>query len=381
MDDIDDPWHFPRPKLAEQYLNFFETGVSNALILFQRRRSGKTEFCLRDFAPLAEARDYTVAYVSFWQSRLAPTAVLLYAIEKSLERRSIGERVKQFLTTPVTKLKLSGELPGTKGVAEIELAEIDRKSNVDTLLYLADLLERAAKKAKGKYLLILDEAQELAAEPANESLVAALRTILDTNKRSIRVVFTGSSQEGLQRMFSSAAAPFFHFGTQIDLPVLGEDFVRHIARTFAKVSKRRINLSALTTAYQSLQANPFYLRKLTELILVQPTLSVSSALTVLRDKLAVEHGYPRLWESLKPVDRALVLWLTKGETQTFTQGARDFVAEVSGEADIKIHTVQSAIRRLVQGKVIRPLPSRGGYALEDSELGEWCLSLPLLPRR
>jgi hypothetical protein len=85
-----DPWHFQREALAQQYLAFFDTGVSNALILFQQRRYGKTEFCLSDLAPAAEAHGYAVVYASFWQARLAPTAVLLYALEKSLEKNLSG---------------------------------------------------------------------------------------------------------------------------------------------------------------------------------------------------------------------------------------------------------------------------------------------------
>ena len=55
-----DPWHFPRPQLAKQYLAFFDAGLSNAMILFQQRRFGKTEFCLYDLAPAAEANGYVV---------------------------------------------------------------------------------------------------------------------------------------------------------------------------------------------------------------------------------------------------------------------------------------------------------------------------------
>src|SRR3712207_6978267 len=55
---------------------------------------------------------------------------------------------RSFLTTPVTKVKLSGELPGTKGSAELELASADRKVTSDVLLYLADLFERDRKSTR-----------------------------------------------------------------------------------------------------------------------------------------------------------------------------------------------------------------------------------------
>ena len=58
-----DPWHFPRLPLAKQYLAFFDTGVSNALILFQQRRYGKTEFCLYDLVPAAEAQGQMIHFL------------------------------------------------------------------------------------------------------------------------------------------------------------------------------------------------------------------------------------------------------------------------------------------------------------------------------
>ena len=366
-----DPWHFPRPELARQYLEFFETNVSNALVLFQRRRFGKTEFCLHDLAPEAEARGYTVAYVSFWQSRLSPAAALIHSIEKSLDKRPLVERLRHLLTAPVTKLTLSGELGGAKAGAEVELANIPRRPPSDLLIYLGDLIERAAKKARSKYLLILDEAQELAENAANDSLVAALRTILDTNKQTVRVVFTGSSQEGLQRMFSSRKAPFFHFGTQIDLPQLGEAFVGHIGKAFNAASRRAIDPQALVKTYTALGQNPFYLRKLAEVMLVRPDLTIQNALSELRAKLAVEQGYPRIWESLKPLDRALLSWLAAGNTQAFTQEARRYLATRAGLPEVSIQVAQTAIRRLTKAQLVRGLPERGSYSPEDSEFSEW----------
>ena len=45
--------------------------------------------------------------------------------------------------------------------------------------------------------------------------MAALRASLDKRAERLRVVFTGSSREGLAAMFSARQAPFFHFATPI----------------------------------------------------------------------------------------------------------------------------------------------------------------------
>jgi uncharacterized protein len=362
-----DPWHFPREPLAQQYLAFFETGVSNAMILFQQRRYGKTEFCLYDLAPAAEAHGYTIVYASFWQARLAPTAILLHALEKSLEKKTLAVRLREFLTTPVTKLKISGELIGAKANAEIDLATVSPKENVELL----DLIQRVARRAKGRLLLILDEVQELAESAANDALVAALRTILDTQRRNAKVVFTGSSQMGLTRMFSSAQAPFFHFGTRIDLPPLDDAFVQHCAQAYRGVTHKSLPRAALTRAFHDLHCNPYYFRKLVELLLAQPAQPLKRAMENLLERIAEEEGYPRIWESLQTIDRAVLTWLARGPGSIFTKSARVFIGERTDEADVSIHTIQGALRRLISQNLVRASPGRGQYGLEDPEFGRW----------
>ena len=80
-----DPWHFERSALTERVLDVLTRGPVRALSLFAPRRAGKTEFLIRDLAPGAEARGHRVIYASFWQAPLSPLAVLLQALEKSLE--------------------------------------------------------------------------------------------------------------------------------------------------------------------------------------------------------------------------------------------------------------------------------------------------------
>jgi hypothetical protein len=107
---MSDLWHFPRPAVAAEFLTVFDAGAANTLSLFAPRRSGKTEFLRNDLAALAEKGDYRVVYVSFWKLPLAPAAALLHELYGALSRRALLERVADFWSTPVSKLKLSGEL-------------------------------------------------------------------------------------------------------------------------------------------------------------------------------------------------------------------------------------------------------------------------------
>lgn len=63
-----DIWHYPRTALAEQVMSLFNSGLSHALTFFAPRRKGKTEFLLKDIAPLAKEQGYQVFYFSFLDS-------------------------------------------------------------------------------------------------------------------------------------------------------------------------------------------------------------------------------------------------------------------------------------------------------------------------
>ena len=118
---MNNPWHFPRPAVADAFLAVFNARAANTISLFAPRRCGKTEFLRYDLAALAETNRYRVVYVSFWKLPLSPAAALLHELHGALSRRALLERVSDFWSTPVNKLKISGELAGAKGEIELDL--------------------------------------------------------------------------------------------------------------------------------------------------------------------------------------------------------------------------------------------------------------------
>jgi len=86
-----------------------------------------------------------------------------------------------------------------------------------------ELRDRFEKLLHGKtqVLLCLDEVQHLATDTRFEPLVSFLRTLIDEHREKLFVVYTGSSRDGLQRLFSRRKAPLFRSSSQIDLPPLG----------------------------------------------------------------------------------------------------------------------------------------------------------------
>lgn len=360
---IGDPWHFERSEFTERIFTLLANGPAQALTLFAPRRTGKTEFLLKDLAPLAEDGGHRVIYASFWQAPLSPLAVLLHALETSLRQGSFMDRVRSSATALAPRLKLSAPLPGAEVAAEVDLTALEGRPPGELLLHLDDLLERVSRRRKAT-ILLLDEVQELARAQGNASLVAALRTSLDKRAERLRAVFTGSSREGLAAMFSARQAPFFHFATPIVLPALGEPFVDHVLDTFEKVSQRTLRRSEMLSAFERLHANPYFFRVLIETMLHDPGLTVSSALEQVRDRLAVDLGYPRTWLALTAIQRAVAQGLAHGAKRPFGQPFRRALGVALGEDAPSAGRVQAALRRLER------------LGLADTQAGDWMLADP-----
>lgn len=367
-----DRWHYPRPELAGQYLDFFDTGLSNSLVLFAPRRFGKTEFLLQDLAPKAEQAGYSLAYIDFWQSQQAPLAVLLSSLEGLFSKKPFSERFHQLLTTPITKIKLSGSLAGSQGAAEIDLGQFDNKMSDDLLVYLGDLLNRLARRKK-PLLILMDEVQQLAVDARNEALVAALRSGMDRNKQKIKTISTGSSRDKLILMFSEKTAPFFHFSTQLDFPQLDKQFVQHILKIFRQVNRRRLDLDEACRVFDDIGNVPFYFRKVIEQMLADPDKNFSTALEFVRRQLPAEMGYPALWQRLKITDKMVleVLASGSGSGEIYTKNARSDIGKKLQTDLLSVQEVQGSIRRLTSKGIIFKSPQRGRYSFDDPELQQW----------
>ena len=86
-----------------------------------------------------------------------------------------------------------------------------RKSGT-TAADLGDLHDELKKSVSRKRatLILIDEAQNLA-DARHDSLAASLRAGLDIRKDAVKVIFTGSSEGALRRMFSRIRQPFYNW--------------------------------------------------------------------------------------------------------------------------------------------------------------------------
>ncbi len=284
-----------------------------------------------------------------------------------LKRGTFADRFRTTALALTPTLTLSAPLPGGQAQAELDLTTLNQTPPGELLLYVDDLLERLSKRRKATVLL-LDEVQELS-RGDNGPLVSSLRTSLDKRSSSLKAVFTGSSREGLQAMFSARQAPFFHFATPLDLPALGEPFVNHVLKVFKLNTKRQLDSKAMLDAHTQLHHNPYFFRSLIETLILDSTLTVDVALSRVRDRIALDLGYPKSWLTLNTVQRATALVLAMGESKPYSQKSRTAMSKHLQGTTPTSAQVQTALRRL--NKLGFADTYTGNWALDDPEFAHW----------
>ncbi|MDR2208456.1 MAG: hypothetical protein LBE22_05735, partial [Azoarcus sp.] len=272
-----DPWHFARTALAEQVIGMFDSGLSSALTFFAPRRMGKTEFLRKDITPVAEARGWCVFYFSFLDADSETAMAFIDALTAFSRGESWLARAGKMLGRVS---KVSGGAAGVQAGVEIRYGAQENIKGV---------IHRLATE-HDKVLLLLDEVQALA-KPAHTPVVAALRTALDMHKDQVKAIFTGSSREGLRRMFSQANAPFFHFGQNLPFPQLDQAFTNHLADVFEHITRRKLGKHALWQAFVDMGHVPQLCRALVERITLNQGLSLEQAQHALMQEVHQSRDY------------------------------------------------------------------------------------------
>lgn len=362
-----DPWHYPRETLAKQVLGMFESQLSNALVFFAPRRMGKTEFLRKDVMPLAEKKGWLVFYFSFLDVADHPAEELVKALLQYAEENNIIKN-KETFWSKISKISLKASAMSTGIDGSVEL---NKKPKKQLEYNFKELLAQIAKKSK--LLLLMDEIQMLA-EPKNASFMAAFRTVLDINKDLIKVIFTGSSQNGLRRMFSQSKAPFFHFGLNIDFPKLHQEFTDHLADMFQKVTQRTLDKKALWNAFESLEQVTQLGRLLVEKLALNPNLNIEDAQQQLMAEISNDRKYQEQWGSCSHLEQQLLIFIAKEQAGLFSVETREKLAQKLGVPELGTPTVQSALRTLNRKDLIR-IHDRSDYDVEDPNFKHWILTL------
>jgi uncharacterized protein len=362
--------HFARPQLAERYLApVLQFGV-RAVTLFAGRGIGKTAFIQQDLLPLARAQGFVCAYVDLWDCPEGPAAGIARALEAAAKGKTskLAARAKRLLPGILGELGAEVSALGQGAAVRVSLKakqEARDAEQGERMLDAFDALVAAA--AKRQIMLVLDEAQTLAA-PKHEALVRALRACFQRHDERIVRVFTGSSRMGLERMFRRSRAALFGQGGQVEtFPPLGEAFVRAIAGWFAeRTGGAELGEREAIKGFAKLHYSARLFRTAVESVLVGRAPNIASACQALvRDLLHDDVLKTRL-STLTDLQQLVLRLVWEEGRDLFGERNLDRLARTLGRK-IAPAQVQTALKRLERLELIYR-QEHGEYRIELPEL-------------
>lgn len=364
-------WYYPRTKLARQYMDILDTGITRRLTIFSPRRTGKTNFLVNDLAKEAEQRKRIVIYMSMWDNPDAPHQWLISTLTEAIHTISRKGKLKSLLTSTIQKLKIEGVTGLAKIGAEIEFTDQPKTATSDELSQLSLLFKTLHQLAKRRnILLLLDEIQHLSTANRFDSFTHNLRTSLDIYSDKIEVVFTGSSRSGLKNLFSDTRAPLYAFSDQIEFPVLDIKFIEFMKNVFKKVTRRNLDKNKAWDIFQKLDFNPYYMRMILQAMIIQVTDDIDCCYADVKENIALQLGYPEKWKNLRSLDRIVYLAITDN-LPIYAVDTLDYLSKQANK-NITTGQVQKSVDRLISQNLISQI-RRGEYLIENPGFKEWCL--------
>lgn len=371
-----DPFHYPRDELAKTFISLIGAGLSSSFTIFAPRRMGKTEFIISDLWPHAESDGYKVIYCNFWQNKDVPTLSLISAIEESNIPKTGVERLRKFGRRNIKSIELILQAGGVKAGVSADLTEFETSHK--SLAVLSRHVENLVKRHT-KIIFLLDEVQHLATDKKFSGLVSCVRTLFDTHSKVIKVVYTGSSREGLNRLFKDSKAPLFNSSSQQDLPMLEQDFIMFQLAAYKKATGRSFSQEEAWSLFTQMHRTPKDFRDfLTEcsggIVEEDEFLAFGEEFIHARPQ---DKNLDELFESLKAVDKILLRIISRGDSRAlFSEETLNNIAVELGIDVVKKHTVQNAIARLRDQGVLVQL-GRSDYEFEDAYLKSYVTNLVL----
>lgn len=363
--DLQNTWHYARPELAHKYLQLFEIGLVSARGLFARRRMGKTEFLKKDLMPAAISKGYLVVYSNLWDLEIDPATALITEFYKSFEQKGINKFLSRFKLS-INKIKATGKIPGV-GEGSLEADITTYKKITGTLLMEA---MQAFDKTKHQMILIIDEAQVLAYSE-NSHFAHALRAALDVRKERIKVIFAGSSESTLRRMFGVSSEPFYNWAPLEPFELLGKDFVAAMVEHLNTISKYPLSLKDALTAFTELKNTPGFFRQYIENYLIYPEVGSEAAIELTKNKIYSDKNFKPQWDALLPTDKVILSIIANDRVDVYGNTAQERLASELGIAEgVKKATIQNSLRRLSNKNIITKI-DHGTYQFEDDAFADW----------
>lgn len=322
-------WHHPRSDLAKNYLMILEHGAPT-MAIFAERRKGKTEFLTDDMTPLAISQGHRCCYVNFWEDRSNPVACIVNGVNRSL------------------KAELGSALRGWKKEISVNLGALQAKitKDADQSVQTANAALQYLLEPKGTILLQCDEIQHLATRPEFEDVTASLRTWIDSNKKRVRTIFTGSSQDNLNRLFRNSRAPFYNSASIVPFPDMGIEFVEFLANRFHYLSGRTLAAETIMPVFIEHHFSPAFIVELLQVMVRDGVYDIDDGIAHYYTLNPRNADSLQIWSSLSELDQAILKHFVHPDSGPIYH--KDRYHDLSQETGAKVTqgSVQASINRM-----------------------------------
>jgi uncharacterized protein len=353
-----------RPALAESYLALLRAQPGRPLAMFAPRRVGKTFFLDHDLAPAAKRAGILPVYADLWLQKSAPLDAINHALEEALDDVSVPRgRAARLAQTPIRKVGALG--------ASVDLgdAPVRRALPGAPELRLDALAVRLSQAAGRPVLLMLDEVQTLGDVAQGDKVIASLRAVLHKRRDMLQAVFTGSSQEAMARMLSTAGAPMYQFAQLLDFPVLGDEYLSLLAAHFARVHRgKTLAMDELRAVFAHVGFKPRLMRDLVKALSAEGRTDVLAGMK--RFLLEDQHvaGWQALLQPLDGFERGVLKAIAGGQPPLGRDTLR-LLPTAGGQAPT-IAKVRAAIERLRKAGLVSKAPG-SPTTIEDPLFAEY----------
>lgn len=381
-----DPWHYERRELAKAVYKTLVSNVAPAVRLFQPRRTGKSQFLLRDLGPYAIAQGNPVAFTNLQESETPIEAIyndILEAKKKPGKTTQEARWIKKIELAMGVKGKLFGGLVEghVEGKAEFEKSpetllpkhQSIEFSNFDKLD--AALVGFGTERKPG--ILLLDEFQVLGEHCNAKDILARFKQILENHSSRLRVVFTGSSVEKLNAIFVESKnrrhydRPFANFASNVPWEQFDKGFVEHLRKVYKAEMKKILDIDELLAFFDSVERNPEIMRWLFSSLTLDSEQSVNGAGSSVIDEMGRNHGWDIIWENSSPLRRVVLRMIADGQVDITGSKGRARYRELSGQEPNKA-TISNAIRFFsITDSIPVERPKRGTTVITDHTFRIW----------
>jgi hypothetical protein len=200
---------------------------------------------------------------------------------------------------------------------------------------------------------------------------------LDIRKQTIKVVFAGSSESSLRRMFGRATEPFYNWAPIEPFQRLGAEFVAAMTRKINKLSRYPLSEREALRAFDTLKRTPEFFRRYLHRYLAYAELGSRAALDDTVAHVFNDAGYNAMWGRLLPADRAILRALAQGASDLHSLPARRRLgSELGLGKPASLDTPRNALLRLQKEEFVLKV-EHGRYQIQDEGLVEWLRQLDL----